>query len=123
MATTGLYPAMIGNYDRAEMRAIAQFRERLSQERQEDVVFAQAADEWEREEAVEWRAQRMAHQMARQREEILRHKWIESEKAQRDLGADAVFDWIRKYAAQWRRWYLEEYEAGEDAVSGESPRG
>jgi len=33
-----------------------------------------------------------------QRREIDRHKWIESEKAGRDLGTDAVIDWILKYA-------------------------
>lgn len=30
--------------------------------------------------------------------EIERHKWIESEKAGRDLGMDAAIDWILKYA-------------------------
>lgn len=30
--------------------------------------------------------------------EIERHKWIESEKAGKDLGMDAAIDWILKYA-------------------------
>ncbi len=34
-----------------------------------------------------------------QSREIERHKWIESEKAGKDLGMDAVIDWILKYAA------------------------
>lgn len=51
------------------------------------------------------REERQAEMLAKQREEILRHKWIESEKAQRDLGSEAALDWIRRYAAQWRRWY------------------
>ncbi len=33
-----------------------------------------------------------------QTREIERHKWIESEKAGRDLGAEAVIDWILRYA-------------------------
>jgi hypothetical protein len=33
-----------------------------------------------------------------QRREIERHKWIESEKAGKDLGTEAVIDWILKYA-------------------------
>jgi hypothetical protein len=37
-----------------------------------------------------------------QAEEILRHKWIESEKAGRDLGEEAVYDWIDRYAARFR---------------------
>ena len=32
-----------------------------------------------------------------EREEILKHKWIESEKAQRDLGGAALVDWILRY--------------------------
>jgi hypothetical protein len=57
-----------------------------------------------------WTEERQSAMLARQREEILRHKWIESEKAQRDLGADAVLDWIRRYAAEWRKWYESEGE-------------
>ena len=30
------------------------------------------------------------------------HKWIESEKAKRDLGTAAELDWIEKYAAIYR---------------------
>ncbi len=33
-----------------------------------------------------------------QTREIERHKWIESEKAGRDLGSEAVIDWILRYA-------------------------
>jgi hypothetical protein len=33
-----------------------------------------------------------------QSREIERHKWIESEKAGKDLGMDAAIDWILKYA-------------------------
>ena len=38
-----------------------------------------------------------------EREEILRHKWIESEKAGHDIGFDkALLDWVMKYRTQWR---------------------
>ncbi len=36
-----------------------------------------------------------------QNKEIERYKWIESEKAGRDLGHKAVIDWILKYADQF----------------------
>ena len=37
-------------------------------------------------------------------EEILKHKWIESEKAGRDIGFDAALvDWTTKYRSGWRR--------------------
>jgi hypothetical protein len=35
-------------------------------------------------------------------QEIQRHKWIESEKAGRDLGQEAVLDWIHRYAESFR---------------------
>ena len=39
-----------------------------------------------------------------EREEILRHKWIESEKAGRDIGFEkALTDWIIKHRAKWRK--------------------
>lgn len=40
--------------------------------------------------------------------EIERHKWIESEKAGRDLGIDAVIDWIMKYADAFSEHFLQE---------------
>ena len=30
-------------------------------------------------------------------QDMLKHKWIESEKAQRDLGGAALVDWILRY--------------------------
>ena len=39
-----------------------------------------------------------------EREEILRHKWIESEKAGRDIGFEqALTDWIIRHRASWRK--------------------
>jgi hypothetical protein len=38
-----------------------------------------------------------------EREEILKHKWIESEKAGYDIGFEkALLDWIVKHRANWR---------------------
>ena len=39
-----------------------------------------------------------------EREEILKHKWIESEKAKQDIGFErALLDWIVKHRAAWRK--------------------
>lgn len=39
-----------------------------------------------------------------ERDEILRHKWIESEKAGRDIGFEqALLDWVRNHREAWRR--------------------
>lgn len=38
-----------------------------------------------------------------EREEILKHKWIESEKAGYDIGFErALLDWIVKHRSAWR---------------------
>lgn len=38
-----------------------------------------------------------------EREEILRHKWLESERLGRDIGFErALLDWIRKHREDWR---------------------
>lgn len=38
-----------------------------------------------------------------EREEILKHKWLESEKAGCDIGFErALLDWIRKHRDKWR---------------------
>ena len=39
-----------------------------------------------------------------EREEILRHKWIESEKLGYDIGFErALLDWIVKHRSNWRK--------------------
>lgn len=39
-----------------------------------------------------------------EREEILRHKWLESEKIGRDIGFErALLDWIRNHRDKWRQ--------------------
>lgn len=39
-----------------------------------------------------------------ERDEILRHKWIESEKAGHDIGFEkALLDWVLRYRSSWRQ--------------------
>ncbi|MSR66141.1 MAG: DUF4032 domain-containing protein [Pedosphaera sp.] len=39
-----------------------------------------------------------------EREEILRHKWLESEKAHHDVGMDvALTDWMFRHRSKWRK--------------------
>ena len=47
-----------------------------------------------------------------EREEILKHKWIESEKAGADIGFEmALLDWIVKHRSNWRQKRLKEARA------------
>ncbi len=47
-----------------------------------------------------------------EREEILKHKWIESEKAGSDIGFEkALLDWIVKHRSTWRERRMREKAA------------
>ena len=47
-----------------------------------------------------------------ERAEILKHKWIESEKAGRDIGFEkALLDWIVKHRSNWRERRMRENRA------------
>ncbi len=47
-----------------------------------------------------------------EREEILKHKWIESEKAGADIGFEkALLDWIVKHRSNWRDKRMKEAKA------------
>ena len=44
-----------------------------------------------------------------ERTEILKHKWIESEKAGKDIGFEkALLDWIVKHRSSWRERRMKE---------------
>ena len=53
-----------------------------------------------------------------EREEILKHKWIESEKAGTDIGFErALLDWIVKHRSSWRDKRLKEVRAQAQAAT------
>jgi hypothetical protein len=53
-----------------------------------------------------------------EREEILKHKWIESEKAGTDIGFEkALLDWIVKHRSNWREKRIKESRAATKATS------
>ncbi len=54
-----------------------------------------------------------------EREEILRHKWIESEKRGHDIGFEkALLDWIVKHRSSWRDRRLKEQQEQRNHVNG-----
>lgn len=95
---------------RAEIKQIHHHQALLSEERGSIVAYEDAQEDWLRHHAQAWRQARQSEALSLQLEEIRKHKWIESEKARRDLGTEAVLDWIKKHAAQWRSWYELERE-------------
>jgi hypothetical protein len=49
-----------------------------------------------------------------ERDEILRHKWLESEKAGKDIGFERpLLDWLIKHRVSWRE--------GRHPVTGKAP--
>jgi len=55
-----------------------------------------------------------------EREEILKHKWLESERLGHDIGFErALLDWIRKHRESWRTARRHHQPA---AVGGETSR-
>ena len=100
-------------FSKVELCEIERHKYLMSVERGYDVGLDAAKADWVTHYAEAWRRDRHEAMLAMQRDEIRRHKWIESEKAQRDLGREAALDWVVKYAAQWREWYEREYEGSQ----------
>lgn len=96
------YDTLRGMIEEAERRAINRHKYYMSMERGEDVGFETAAKDWFLYYAQAWHARRMQRMLQMQRDEINRYKWIESERARKDLGRSAVEDWVHKHAAGWR---------------------
>lgn len=90
----------------AEKRAIERHRHVLCETKGREVPFQEAFEDWLAHHASHWRQVWHEKCMRRQQEEMMRYKWIESEKARCDLGDKALFEWIRRYAHSWR----EEFE-------------
>ena len=88
--------------EEAERRAINRHKYDMSMQQGEDVGFETAARDWFENCAEAWHQHRLMKMLQMQREEINRYKWIESERACKDLGRSAVEDWIHKHAASWR---------------------
>ena len=92
-----------------ERREVERHKYFLSKSRGYDVGFEAACADWMENHADNYRREAQARMLEMQRQEIARHTWIESEKANRNLGREAALDWVLKYAAQWRAWYNATY--------------
>ncbi|MEA1927773.1 MAG: hypothetical protein U9N73_06165 [Candidatus Auribacterota bacterium] len=101
-------PAAERHYSPAEWKAIRVHRYFLSQRNSRWVSLDEALHNWEDNYARTWREKRLELSSRNQMEQILKHKWLESEKVGHDIGKDAVSDWIDKYAAIWRKWWESE---------------
>lgn len=54
-----------------------------------------------------------------QKDEMLKYKWIKSQQAGKDLGEQALREWIEKYGKEYREAYNAEYQALIKKISDE----
>ena len=103
---------MLEDLSTTELREVEKHQTTMSTECGSEVAFEMAKSDWLANHALFWRKERHARMLELQREEMLKFKWIESQKANKDLGKEVVFEWIDKHAAKWREWYNQNYEEG-----------
>lgn len=94
---------------RAEEREVDLHRERLAQQWGREVSHEDALADWLQHHAATWRRRYQALAVRLQREEMMRHKWLVSEREGRDIGSAAVLEWVDLYAEEWRNWFDREY--------------
>lgn len=60
------------------------------------------------------RSYALLEEAAAEREEVLRHKWFQSEKAGREVSfEEALADWLVNHRAEWKRqWQEKQKSAG-----------
>ncbi|MFH1038317.1 MAG: hypothetical protein V1789_06595 [PVC group bacterium] len=102
---TGKYSPEGEQFSPAEWKGIQVHRYFLSQRYCRWVSIQETIADWLKNYARIWREKRMELSSRNQMEQILKHKWLESEKVRHDVGQKAAADWIEKFAKQWRLWW------------------
>ena len=98
------YEQVCKDFTPAEWQALEVHRYYLSERAGHDVGIVATVEDWLLHYSASWRKERLQKDLADQAKEIMKYKWIESEKAGTDLGDAAALDWVRKHAGEWRRW-------------------
>jgi len=93
----------------AEEREVDLHRERLARQTGREVSHEVALADWLQHHAATWRRRYQALALRLQREEMMRHKWLVSEREGRDIGSAAILEWVDLYAEEWRNWFDREY--------------
>ncbi|MDP8215172.1 MAG: hypothetical protein RAO92_10425 [Candidatus Euphemobacter frigidus] len=104
----GKNPIHERRFSPAEWKALRVHRYFLSQRYHRWVSIEETIEDWQKNYAKIWRQKRMVLSSRNQMEQILAHKWLESQKVHHDIGSAAATDWIKKYADRWRQWWESE---------------
>ena len=86
-----------------EFAAILSHQMSMSVRLGRQVKFHEALEDFERNHREAWARDRLLRDMAEQKDEIDRYKWLASEKQGHDIGFErAHAEWVDSYAAAWR---------------------
>lgn len=87
----------------SELRAIEDHKHYLSQKEGREVPIEEAIVDFLIDYEADFLKRKQREDVAQQNDEIMRYKWIESEKEGRDIGEEtAAMEWIEKYGSIWR---------------------
>ncbi len=110
----------------SELRAIEDHKYFLSQEEGREVSIEEAIVDFLINYEDDYLKCKQSEDVAQQNDEIMKYKWIESEREGRDIGEEtAAMEWVEKYGSIWRneRESLERYGFLETDLVVESREG
>src|SRR5712671_2860744 len=91
------------NLTAAELKAIQEHKQILSQKRGRKVTIEDAIADFVENIAGDWRREKLRRDNSDQREEIEKHKYLRSLAEGHDIGKTfAAEEWCQKYAHIWR---------------------
>ena len=86
----------------SEMPAVEVHKYFMSIEQKREVSFEDAINDWNSKYRDDWLKEKTRIDNLKQKEEIDKYKYLRSEQEGRDLGPQAVEEWMQKYAPLWR---------------------
>ncbi len=91
------------NLSPAELQAILEHRHAMSVAEGVEITLDEAIDHFLKHYWLDWMREKQRRDLLEQRQEIEKHKYLQSQKAGYDVGkAHAAEDWCEKYAPIWR---------------------
>ena len=87
----------------SELRAIEDHKHYLSQKEGREVQLEEAIVDFLIDYEADFLKRKQTEDVAQQNDEIMKYKWIESEREGHDIGEEtAAMEWIEKYGSIWR---------------------
>lgn len=87
----------------SELRAIEDHKYYLSQKEGREVPLEEAIVDFLIDYEADYLKRKQTEDVAQQNDEIMKYKWIESERAGHDIGTEtAAMEWVEKYGSIWR---------------------